>query len=61
VQSERWLAKQQARLLACEQYHVIVTIPHALNELWWANVPVMPPLRCASVHETLVELLGDAT
>ena len=60
VQVERWLAKQQARLLACEHYHVIFTIPHELNELWLANVPVMTQLLFASVHETLVELLGDA-
>jgi hypothetical protein len=60
VQVERWLAKQKARLLACEHYHVIFTIPHALNELWLANVPVMTQLLCASVHDTLAELLGDA-
>ena len=60
VQVERWLAKQKARLLACEQYHVIFTIPHELNELWLANVPVMTQLLFASVHDTLVELLGDA-
>jgi len=59
VQVERWLAKQKARLLACEHYHVIFTIPHELNELWLANVPVMTQLLFASVHETLVELLGD--
>ncbi len=59
VQVERWLAKQKARLLACEHYHVILTIPHELNELWLANVPVMTQLLFTSVHDTLVELLGD--
>ena len=59
VQIERWLAKQQARLLACEHDHVIFTIPHELNDLWLANVAVMTQLLLASVHDTLCELLGD--
>ena len=56
VQTERWLAKQKARLLACEHDHVIFTMPHELHALWLANVAVMTPLLCASVHETLFEL-----
>ncbi|MGH8058058.1 MAG: IS91 family transposase [Candidatus Entotheonellia bacterium] len=60
VQVERWLAKQKARLLACEHYHVIFTLPHELNELWLANVAGMTQLLFASVHDTLLELLGDA-
>ena len=59
VQVERWLTKQKGRLLACEHYHVIFTLPHELNDLWLANVIVMTQLLFASVHETLVELLGD--
>jgi len=61
LQVERWLARQKARLLACEHYHVIFTIPHELNDLWLANVDVMTRLLFASVHDTLCELLGDAT
>jgi Putative transposase/Transposase zinc-binding domain len=60
LQTERWLARQQARLLACEHYHVIFTMPHELNALWLANVDVMSRLLFASVHDTLIELLGDA-
>jgi len=59
VQTERWLARQKARLLACAHYHVIFTIPHELNDLWLANVEAMSQLLFASVHDTLVELLGD--
>jgi hypothetical protein len=58
-QIERWLAKQKARLLACDHYHVIFTMPHELNELWVANVAVMTQLLFASVRDTLFELLGD--
>jgi Putative transposase/Transposase zinc-binding domain len=59
LQIERWLAKQQARLLACEPYHVIFTLPHELSALWLANVAVMTTLLFASVRDTVLELLGD--
>jgi hypothetical protein len=58
-QIDRWLAKQQARRLACEHYHVLFTIPHERNDLWLANVAVRTQRLCASVHDTLWELLGD--
>ncbi len=59
LQVERWLRRQKARLLACDHYHVIFTIPHELNPLWLANVDTMSQLLFASVHDTLLELLGD--
>ena len=60
LQVERWLATQKARLLACDHDHVIFTMPQELHALWLANVRVMTNLLCATVHETLGELLGDA-
>jgi hypothetical protein len=59
VQIERWRTKQKARLLACEHYHVIFTMPHELHELWLANVAGMTQLLFASVHDTLLTLRGD--
>jgi len=59
LQTERWLVLQQARLLACDHYHVIFTLPHDLNPLWLANVPVMSTLLFQAVRETLFELLAD--
>jgi hypothetical protein len=59
LQTERWLALQRARLLACDHYHVIFTLPHDLNPLWLANVPVMSTLLFQAVRDTLVELLAD--
>jgi hypothetical protein len=59
LQTERWLAFQQARLLACDHYHVIFTLPHALNPLWLANVPVMTTLLFQAVRDTLGTLLAD--
>jgi hypothetical protein len=60
LQTERWLALQQARLLACDHYHVIFTLPHDLNPLWLANVPVMSTLLFQAVRDSVVELLADA-
>jgi len=59
LQTERWLALQQARLLACDHYHVIFTLPHDLNALWLANVPVMTTLLFQAVRDTLGTLLAD--
>ena len=59
LQTERWLACQQVRLLACDHYHVIFTLPHDLNPLWLANVSVMPTLLFQAVHDTLRTLLAD--
>jgi Putative transposase/Transposase zinc-binding domain len=59
LQTERWLAVQRARLLACDHYHVIFTVPHDLNPLWLANVAVMTTLLCQAVRATLVALLAD--
>jgi hypothetical protein len=56
LQTERWLALQRARLLACDHFHVIFTLPHDLNPLWLANVPVMTTLVFQAVRDTLVAL-----
>jgi hypothetical protein len=59
LQTERWLALQRVRLLACDHYHVIFTLPHELNPLWLANVPVMTTLLFQTVRDTLATLLAD--
>jgi hypothetical protein len=58
LQTERWLALQHARLLACDHYHVIFTLPHDLNPLWLANVPLMTTLLFQAVRDTLGTLLA---
>src|SRR5882762_5305855 len=60
LQTERWLALQRARLLACDHYHVIFTLPHELNPLWLANVAVMSALLFQAVRDTLRTLLADS-
>jgi len=59
LQTERWLAFQQARLLACDHYHVIFPLPHELNPWWLANVRVMTTLLFQAVRDTLGTLLAD--
>lgn len=59
LQTERWLALQRARLLACDHYHVIFTLPHELNSLWLANISVITTLLFQAVRATLITLLAD--
>jgi Putative transposase/Transposase zinc-binding domain len=59
LQTERWLALQRARLLACDHYHVIFTLPHDLNPLWLANVALMTAWLFQAVRDTLCTLLAD--
>jgi Transposase zinc-binding domain len=59
LQTERWLARQRARLLACDHSHVIFTLPHDLNPLWLANVQMMTTLLLQTVRDTLCTVLAD--
>ena len=59
LQTERWLALQQARLLACDHSHVICTLPHDRNAQWLANMPVMTTLLLQAVRDPLGPLLAD--
>jgi len=56
---ERWLDRQKARILACEHYHVIFTLPGELHELWRANGRGLTELLFRAARETLFELLRD--
>ncbi|MCU7959135.1 MAG: transposase [gamma proteobacterium symbiont of Bathyaustriella thionipta] len=54
-----WLAKTQARLLACDHYHVIFTLPHELNEIWQFNRHWSADHLFKASSETLKQLLAD--
>jgi hypothetical protein len=47
--------------LACDQYHVIFTVPHDRNPLWPLHMPRMTGLIFQAVRATMIERLGDAT
>lgn len=56
---QRWLDTQKAKLLDCDHYHVIFTLPHQLLDLWGCNTRVMVDLLFQTATATLTELLGD--
>lgn len=51
--------EKKERLLNCDHYHVIFTIPHELNPLWRFNVKEMNQILFECSRDTLFELLGD--
>lgn len=59
LQVERWLARQRDRLLACEHFHIIFTVPSELNPYWRYNKRLFARLLFRAVRETLEQLLGD--
>jgi hypothetical protein len=59
LQVERWLVKQKARILNCDHYHAIFTIPHELNPIWRLNVALMSNILFTCARDTLFELLED--
>jgi len=61
LQTERWLALQRARLLACDHDHGIFTLPPELTPLWLANVPVMTTLLFQAVRDTRCPFLAAPT
>ena len=56
---EQWLAARRAELLAVPYFHVVLTLPHALNPLGQGNPKVIYRLLFQSVAETLLEFGRD--
>ena len=46
-------------MLACDHYHIIMTVPHELNPLWRLNPQVMGGIYFRAARETLFALLDD--
>ena len=59
LQTAHWLEAQKARLLDCDHYHAIFTIPHDLNDLWRINVRTMADLLFQAVRRELMEMMAD--
>jgi len=59
LQVEQWLAAQKARLLACDHYHVVFTLPRELHNLWRDNRRRFADLLFRAARDTLFTLLGD--
>lgn len=58
--TERWLQKQQARLLNCPHYHIIFTIPHEYNVLWQYNPTTIMKLLFDVAKDCLFDFLRDS-
>ena len=52
---ERWLAARRAELLPLPYFHVVFTLPHALNALAQGNPRAIYGLLFAAVSQTLLE------
>ena len=55
----QWAHKQQTRLLKCDHFHVVFTIPHELLTLWRYNTAWFTHLIFQCARDTLMELLED--
>ena len=55
----KWVASQQDRLLACDHYHVIFTLPHELLDLWKYNSHWFADQMFQVCRDTLMTLLKD--
>ena len=56
----RWAEAQAARLLDCEHYHVVFTLPHELIALWAHNRAGLNETLFQCARDTLIELCADA-
>src|SRR5213593_767311 len=56
---ERWLAARRAELLPVEYFHVVFTLPHALNALAQGNPRVLYTLLFHAVAATLTTFARD--
>jgi hypothetical protein len=54
-----WLERTKERLLDCDHYHVIISLPHELNELWKHNRRWCSDRLFNASVETLRDLLSD--
>lgn len=59
LQVEQWLDRQKARLLACDHYHTIFTVPEELSAVWRSNRKLFTNVLFHSVRDSLLMLLGD--
>ena len=59
IRIQEWLEKQKARILNCDHYHVIFTIPQELRVVWHANSKLLTGILFTCARDTIFELLED--
>lgn len=55
----KWAHNQCARLLRCDHYHVVFTLPHEFLSLWQYNTAWFMEALFQSCRDTLFELMQD--
>jgi putative transposase/transposase-like zinc-binding protein len=59
LEQERWLERRREELLPVPYFHVVFTLPAALNDLVWRNQRRLYDLLFACASETLLEIAAD--
>lgn len=59
IQIKRWVDKQMAKLLDCDYYHTIFTVPDETTILWKYNRQLFTTLLFQAAWHSLKELLAD--
>src|SRR5688572_9179448 len=57
---ERWLAARRQELLPVPYFHLVFTVPHALNALVQGNLEALYGILFSSVSATLIEFGANA-
>lgn len=60
TQIESWIHRQKERLLNCDYYHTVFTIPSELNPIWEHNRTMVTSRLFQAAWGCLKELLGDS-
>lgn len=60
ARTREWLQMMEQRLLPCDHFHVVFTLPHELNPLWSYNREWCSDHLLLAAAETLQQLLRDA-
>lgn len=56
---QQWVEQQLQRLLPCEHYHAVFTLPHEFIPLWAYNRAALSKLLFDCARESLLELCRD--
>lgn len=59
TQTRAWLKRIEARLIPCDHFHLVFTLPHELNPLWHHNRRWCSDRLFKASSETLQQLLSD--
>jgi hypothetical protein len=59
AQTQQWLSRRQAELLACPYFHVTTTVPEGLRDLFRSNQKVFYDLLLSLTGRCILEVAGN--